>query len=287
MTCTQTERPRKRPRIQATTLLWGLFAGLIALRLAVASYDRLRTSREGANPTPPVVQAAVIGTPPTFLPLVATVASPMSTPTTSPTRNAPMPTPTVALPSSTLTPRAASVAEPVPSASPAPLVTPAAIPTFPSAPLAVTGRIIIPALGRDAPIVTVSWHVKEVGGRKVAVWDTVSGAVGHHRGSAPLGGPGNTVLSGHTGGRNGGVFNGLWNLKPGDEVQVVDAQGQVYRYAVHEVIILQEVGATVEERLQNAQAMAPSEDTRLTLITCWPEWVYTHRVIVVARPVSP
>lgn len=278
---TQTESPRKHARIRATTLLWGLFVGLIALRLAVAGYDRLRAQRQRAQPTPPAVYAAAMATPMPTLPPVATLPAP--SPTASATRNAPTVTQGVTLPSVTATAVAPPTLAP-PTAAAAPRATPDTVPTFPSAPPAVTGRIIIPALMRDAPIVTVSWHVKVVGDRRVAVWDTVSGAVGHHRGSAPLGGPGNTVLSGHTGGRNGGVFNGLWNLKPGDAVQVVDAEGQAYDYVVQEVIILQEVGATLEERLKNAEAMAPTEDTRLTLITCWPEWVYTHRVIVVARP---
>ncbi len=41
----------------------------------------------------------------------------------------------------------------------------------------------------------------------------------------------------------------------------------------------------LEVRLKNAQWMQPTPDERLTLISCWPYWTNTHRVIIVARPV--
>jgi sortase (surface protein transpeptidase) len=33
--------------------------------------------------------------------------------------------------------------------------------------------------------------------------------------------------------------------------------------------------------------MAPTQEARLTLITCWPDWAYTHRLIVSARLALP
>lgn len=147
-----------------------------------------------------------------------------------------------------------------------------------------TGRIEIPALGIDQPIVPVSWRMRVIDGQPVAMWDTVKGAVGHHRGSAGLGEPGNTVLTGHTRGDGLGEFQNLWDLQEGQEVRLYDAQGLEHIYLVESVMILQEIGLTVEQRQENARYLQPTDDTRLTLVTCWPEWVYTHRVIVIAKP---
>ncbi|MGC9361006.1 MAG: sortase [Anaerolineae bacterium] len=146
------------------------------------------------------------------------------------------------------------------------------------------GTLAIPALDRVVPIVSVGWRVDEIDGAQVAVWETVSGAAGHHRGSAPLGGEGNCVLSGHSSGEHGGVFDGLWDLQQGDPVYVTDKAGQVYSYVVGSVTKVRDMGVSLEERLVHAEAMDPTDDARLTLITCWPGWAYTHRVIVVARP---
>jgi sortase (surface protein transpeptidase) len=55
---------------------------------------------------------------------------------------------------------------------------------------------------------------------------------------------------------------------------------------VEEVNIVPEKQASAAQRAANAQAIAPTTDTRLTLVTCWPWNSNTHRVIVVARPVE-
>jgi sortase A len=48
--------------------------------------------------------------------------------------------------------------------------------------------------------------------------------------------------------------------------------------------IVKEKGESVEVRRKNAQWIAPTNDERLTLVTCWPYTNNTHRVIVVAKP---
>lgn len=143
-------------------------------------------------------------------------------------------------------------------------------------------RIVIPAIGVDSPVVAVGWHVEEVGGQVMTVWDVARYAVGHHQGSGNPGEGTNIVLAGHSGGY-GGVFRRLVEVQPGDEVMLHTAGGQ-YLYVVEEVLLLKEVGVPMEDRLNNARYMAPTEEERLTLITCWPVHVYDHRVIVLARP---
>jgi len=79
------------------------------------------------------------------------------------------------------------------------------------------------------------------------------------------------------------VFNELWLLEPGDLIRLTNVRGDSYQYVVERVERVQELGQRLEQRLANASLMAPTQDARLTLITCWPDWAYTHRVIVVAR----
>jgi len=143
-------------------------------------------------------------------------------------------------------------------------------------------RLRIPSLDIDLPIKEVSWELIEVEGQTVGVWKTAQGAVGHHRGSAAPGAPGNCVLSGHSRQNDGGLLIGIWDLPQGAQIIVSDGAGVEHTYIVNEVSKVQELGASLEQRQANAQAMAPSDDTRLTLITFWPEWAYTHRIVVVA-----
>jgi sortase A len=176
----------------------------------------------------------------------------------------------------------AIVATPTLSPAPARLVTtPTPRPDVPGA----VGRVVIPCLGLDAPIVAVSWALTVVEGQTVGQWPVPQDAVGHHRDSVAPGEPGNCVLSGHSSAEQGGVFYGLWDLQRGDEIRVSIGDTQA-TYRVETVDILPEVGRSLAQRRQHAQAMAQTADARLTLITCWPDWAYTHRVIVVARPLS-
>ena len=180
---------------------------------------------------------------------------------------------------------------PTPTAAPSPsaAATTRSAATAPSRPTLADprgafGHIHIPSLGIEAPIVPVSWRLEQREGQTVGVWDTVEGAVGYHLGSAPLGGGGNCVLSGHSRSEEGGVFYGLWELAPGDQVVLTAADGAQYVYLVREVVKVRELGAALDERLAHAVYMDPTDEPRLTLITCWPDWAYTHRVIVIAAP---
>jgi sortase (surface protein transpeptidase) len=42
----------------------------------------------------------------------------------------------------------------------------------------------------------------------------------------------------------------------------------------------------IEERIANAAWIMPSEDVRLTLITCWPPDSNTARIVIVAFPID-
>ncbi|MGC8873174.1 MAG: sortase [Chloroflexia bacterium] len=144
-------------------------------------------------------------------------------------------------------------------------------------------RIVIPAIGVDSPVVPVGWHVEEIDGQQVTVWEVARFAVGHHYGSGNPGEGTNIVMAGHVAGRAGDVFRHLIEVQPGDVV-ILHTDAQEYLYTVEEVLVVSEANASLGQRLQNARYMAPTEEEMLTLITCWPIGAYDHRVIVRARP---
>jgi sortase A len=53
---------------------------------------------------------------------------------------------------------------------------------------------------------------------------------------------------------------------------------------VGQILYRQEVGVPLSERLKTGELIGPTEDERLTLVTCWPYGVDDHRLIVIARP---
>lgn len=169
---------------------------------------------------------------------------------------------------------------PTPSSTPAPTLTPTptSTPAWPT-------RIIIPAIGVDAPVVPVSWQTIEVGGEPQPVWDVPDRyAVGWHQTSAPLGVAGNTVLNGHNTTR-GEVFRDLYTLAAGDVITLYSADIP-HTYAVTQTLILPEAGQPLEVRLGNAAYIMPTADERVTLVTCHPYGSVRNRLIVIALPVD-
>jgi LPXTG-site transpeptidase (sortase) family protein len=149
----------------------------------------------------------------------------------------------------------------------------------------VPDRILIPAIRLDAPIVSAQSTLVQVDNQWLPQWLAPDKqAAGWHTSSAPLGTPGNTVLNGHHN-EFGEVFGRLVDLKPGDLITV--SAGQFSRsYRVSNVMILPERSQPLQVRLENARWLAPTADERLTLVTCWPKWSNTHRLVIVASPVD-
>jgi sortase A len=145
--------------------------------------------------------------------------------------------------------------------------------------------IKIPSIGVDSKVVEVGWSAIEVDGKLTSVWDTADYAVGYHKTSGLPGQPGNMVLSGHNN-IKGAVFRDLADVRPGDRISL-SAAGYEYEYIVEDAFIVQEAGVSEEQRRQNARWIAPTSDERMTLVSCWPRWTNTHRVIVIARPYIP
>jgi len=100
-------------------------------------------------------------------------------------------------------------------------------------------------------------------------------AITHYAYSSPIG-AGNAVLYGHDD-IEGSVFGRLKDLQAGDEVDVTAPGGSPVSYRVTGRSI---VAPTAVQILQ------ATNDVRLTLFTCWPNWVDTQRVVVTAMPAS-
>ena len=144
-------------------------------------------------------------------------------------------------------------------------------------------RIVLPTLHVDSKVIPVGWTTVIQGNQLVSDWETADYAVGFHFTSAVPGTVGNTVMSGHNN-INGAIFRDLDMLKVGDKITVY-AGDKMFQYAVSQTMIVAEKFAGAEQQQKNAQWIAPTNDNRLTLISCWPRTNNTHRVIVVAKPV--
>ncbi len=120
-------------------------------------------------------------------------------------------------------------------------------------------RIVIPAIGVDAPVVEGD------------DWESLKKGAGHHIGSANPGERGNCVISAHDD-VYGEIFRDLPKVQVGDEVRLY-TETQVYRYTVVQsrIIAPDEIGV-----------MAPTHSPVLTLISCYPYGVDTHRIVVIA-----
>jgi sortase A len=149
----------------------------------------------------------------------------------------------------------------------------------------VPERIVIPAIHLDAPIKPVPYKLVKVNGQVFQQWSVPNEfAAGWQNNSAMVGVPGNTVLNGHHN-EYGEVFGKLIDLKPGDTIEI-DSGETIIQYQITNKMILPERDQPLSVRFDNARWMLPTQDDRLTLVTCWPQSSNTHRLIVVAVPVG-
>jgi sortase A len=121
-------------------------------------------------------------------------------------------------------------------------------------------RIQIPAIGVDAPVVEGD------------DWEALKQGAGHHIGSANPGESDNCIISAHND-IFGEVFRDLPDLDLGDEVAVHTAS-QVYRYVVTQQRVIEPTDVSV---------MFPTSSPVLTLISCYPYGIDTHRIVVIAE----
>lgn len=121
-------------------------------------------------------------------------------------------------------------------------------------------RIQIPAIDVDAPVVEGD------------DWETLKRGAGHHIGSANPGERGNCVISAHND-IFGEIFRDLPDLSLGDEI-LVHTASRAYRYVVTQKRVIEPTEVGVMERTSSPV---------LTLISCYPYGVDTHRIVVIGE----
>ncbi len=259
-----------------------LSAGVRGAGAPASLVEPTAITEEPSSPTPaatveqvtPTVTPSPTYTPsPTATPSPTSTPSPTATPTHTPTpapTDTPPPTPEPTVPPPTPVPvEPTPVPPPDLGAPPAPADRP---PT----------RITAPSIGLDVPVVVMGYRIVEIGGIRGTDWQVPLDAAGFHQGSAYPGHVGNTVISGHSS-TGAEVFRHLDSLAIGDLVTLYVGD-TAYHYRIAERHIVREQGASLDERRQNGRWIAPTEDERLTLVTCWPYPAVSHRLILVARP---
>lgn len=166
-----------------------------------------------------------------------------------------------------------------------PTVAPSPTAAQPDTPLDIPDRIVIESIGLDAPVIPVGQHALHIGSQTYSQWDVPNlYAAGWHQSSAPLGQAGNTVINGHHN-AYGEVFRYLIEAQPGDTL-ILDAGSRRYTYVIAQTMMLPEDAEPLEVRRENARWVLPTVDERVTLITCWPYSSSTHRLIVLALPIT-
>jgi LPXTG-site transpeptidase (sortase) family protein len=190
----------------------------------------------------------------------------------------------------TLTARVVPTATPEPTVSPELIVPADAIPAVPPgsseaemhviplvsgklriSPALPARRVVIPTIGVDSKVIQLGTKLDRNGH---IAWETAPFAVGQHKGLAGPGENGNMVLSGHISSpAEGAVFHKLPQLKV-DEGVIVTTEERQYLYRVTNV-------KTVTP--DQVSVLDQTPDPTLTVITCVPDGIYSHRLVVTAR----
>jgi sortase (surface protein transpeptidase) len=145
-------------------------------------------------------------------------------------------------------------------------------------------RLQIPDVELDVPVTPMGWIVAMVDGKRTTVWDVPENAAGWHLNSSSAGTAGNVVISGRQAGGEA-IFAplALGEVQLGQEVWLTDSDGLIFVYTIEEITEpIPVVSATAEEEARTAAYLANSDVAKLTLITGWPDFTTTHRVIAVA-----
>lgn len=102
---------------------------------------------------------------------------------------------------------------------------------------------------------------------------TLKYAVGHFKGTAMPGSIGNFCVAGHRSYTYSEYFNRLGEIKNGDVIYVQTKNG-TYDYKVYNTTVVTP---------DHVEVLKPTADATMTLVTCTPIRVATHRLIINAK----
>lgn len=145
-----------------------------------------------------------------------------------------------------------------------------ASPTRNSQRLHAYGTIVIPSIGCELPL----WD----GAGKVEL----RYGAGRMPGSSEAGAPGNLVIFGHRMRRYGSIFNRLGEVCIGDSI-VIERAGQVFTYTVDAIDTVEPSSLSAYIGMENE---GDSGSCRITLITCTPIGVGSHRLVITGHLAS-
>ena len=131
----------------------------------------------------------------------------------------------------------------------------------------IMARLVVPTAKIDLPV------------RHGTEDDAIARGAGHLFGTGlPVGGKGvNAVLTAHSGMRTASLFDGLTDVQVGD-IAYVQVAGQKLAYKVKEIHIIKPT------QLELFEAQAGRD--LLTLFTCTPYGINTHRLVVTAERIA-
>ena len=142
-------------------------------------------------------------------------------------------------------------------------------------------RIIIPSIDISSSLVELStvWEDGKL------VWERPVNVVGHHDGTPNPGESGNIVMSGHRSSPilgEGAVFKQLGDV-PGllKESSTSEEPVDIFLYTAEAIYVYRAVSTQVVEPGQ-VNVFRPTAEPTLTLITCTPDLIYSHRLILTA-----
>ncbi|MFA5135840.1 MAG: class F sortase [Patescibacteria group bacterium] len=145
---------------------------------------------------------------------------------------------------------------------------------------AIPQRLIIPQIQMDTKICEVDLNKENL--VDVPLYD-----VGWYRQGAKPGHPGNAVLQGHSTNLDltPGIFRNLSVLETGDDIYIVDSEGNKHHYRVVEKELVDVMSFSVEKVYGSSSAY------NLNLITCSGDYDtrtkdYTMRTIIYSRRVE-
>lgn len=125
----------------------------------------------------------------------------------------------------------------------------------------VVGRIVIPAMSLDSPLVEMA---------DVDDMENLNKGPAHIKGTALPGEAGNCVIAGHRTTHSRPFFR-LDILRPGDEVMLIDVGNTTHKYTVEAVWIVDPNDVSV---------MDATSTLSVTLVACHPLYSAQHRIVV-------
>ncbi|MDM8521235.1 sortase [Anaerolineales bacterium HSG6] len=146
-------------------------------------------------------------------------------------------------------------------------------------------QIVAPTINLNAPVLAMGWsETATMWGDTVSEWEIPYNEAGWHINSAVPNDGSNIIISGHNNSLGGRVFAQVENLKMGDEITLLTGHNKRFIYRVEQRNVVRAFMASAETDAYLQSILLPTASEQLTVITCWPSWSNTHRLVLVAKP---